>query len=427
MTSGAPPGSSRTGAAAPDRLLHPFGSVRDAERLTVSRAEGVHVFDDRGRAYLDLFSSLWYCTLGYGHPRVVEAVTKQLRELSGYHIFERYSNTSAERLAGELAQLAPFDGARVLLTSGGSEAVDSAMKLARLVQYCRGEPQRTILVSREPSYHGTTFGALALTGLPIHEGVGGSMDDVVRVPHGDTDAVAELFERNPGKVAALFVEPVSGSGGVIVPEPGELRALHDLCRDHGVLLVSDEVVTGFGRLGGWWGIDRYDVRPDMVVFAKGATSGYVPFGGVLVNGWCAEALESWPDLVLPHGYTFSGHPVACAAALATVEVLRTEGLLHRAEHIGQVLRDTLSPLVSSGLAVEVRGAGAMWALQLPVTTDAWAVREACLRAGVIVRPMNPNSLVFAPALVIDDQDLASGVEVVRTALESATDHPVHGN
>ena len=403
----------------PGPLLHPFARpAAPADGFTTMvRGEGALVFDREGRRYVDAMASLWHCNVGHARREVVEAVTRQLGELETHHCFERFSNPRAEELAERLVALAPVPGSRVFLTSGGSEAVDTAIKLSRLAHAQRGEPERTVVVSRTPSYHGVNVGGTALTGLPLNRaGFGPGLADVEQVDKDDLDAVRTVLERHPGRVAAVFAEPVIGAGGVWPPAPGYLKGLRALCDEHGAHLVLDEVITGFGRLGSWFGGQHYDVPADLTTFAKGVTSGYVPLGGVLLAPAVHEPLAADPAFVLRHGYTYSGHATACAAALACIELTEREGLVERATAIGERLGTGLAALHADGLVADVRGVGGVWAVSTPAGVDPFVVRDRVLDLGVVVRPIAPTTIAMCPPLVISDEQLDELVGALRSAL-----------
>ena len=397
-------------------LLHPFARPAAEHFLRIVSGSGARVTDSEGREYVDAMASLWYCNVGHGRAEIADAVARQLRTLDAFHTFEMFTNDPAEEAAALLADLAPVPGSRVFFTSSGSEAVDSALKLARLAHAVHGKPQRTVVISRRPSYHGVTYGGLAATGLPLNQQHFGPMlPDVVQVDKDDLEGVRAVFEQRPGEVAAVIAEPVVGAGGVYPPTAGYLAGLRDLCDEHGAFLILDEVICGFGRLGTWWGAQRYDVRPDLTTFAKAVTSGYQPLGGVLVAPAVREILESDPALVLRHGHTYSGHPAACAAALVALDITKREGLVERAEKVGDRLSTGLRSLLADGQVDEVRGDGAVWAVGFE-SLDAVAVRDQMLGLGVIARPIGPSTLSFCPPLVIDDADIDRCVETLDQAV-----------
>ena len=403
----------------PGPLLHPFAkpAAGSGSFTRIVRGEGALVFDDRGRRYVDAMASLWYCNVGHGRTEIARAVAEQIEQLENYHLFERFVNPRAEELAERLVALAPVPDSRVFLTSGGSEAIDTALKLSRAAHTQAGHPERTVVISRRPSYHGVTYGGMALTGLPLNrQGFGAGMADVVQVDKDDLDGVRQVFEDRPGQVAAVFAEPVIGAGGVWPPAPGYLEGLRALCDEHGAHLVFDEVICGFGRLGSMFAGAHYGVRADLTTFAKGVSSGYIPIGGVLVGPAVHEALSADPTFVLRHGYTYSGHAAACAAALVCLDITEREGLTDRATAIGNRLSQGLGALRDDGLLADVRGVGALWGVSLPDGLDPVAVRDRMLDDGVVVRPIAPSTLAICPPLVINDEDLDLVVSTMKAAL-----------
>ena len=403
-------------------FLHPFArpSAGPEAFITMVRGEGASVWDDLGNRYVDALASLWYCAVGHGREAIADAIAAQAHSLAGFHCFDRFTNQPAEQLTALLAELAPMSGARVFLTCSGSEAVDSALKLARLAHFAAGHPERTLVISRAPSYHGVTYGAVSATGLALNQaGFGPLLPDVVQVPKDDLDALDEVLAERGHELAAIITEPVIGAGGLYPPLPGYLAALRERCDSHGGFLIMDEVICGFGRLGSMWGALRYGVRPDMVTFAKGVTSGYQPLGGVLVGEAVRGPLEADSTLVLRHGHTYSGHPTACAAALVNLAILQAEGLLARAHHVGGRLSTGLRTLVDGEGVVSVRGEGAMWAIELGGGIAANDVREELLARGVIARPIGTSAIAYCPPLVIGDDDLDFCVEATAAAVKAA--------
>jgi adenosylmethionine-8-amino-7-oxononanoate aminotransferase len=400
----------------PSAFLHPFARPTADSFITIVRGEGALVWDDAGNEYVDALASLWYCNVGHGRDEIADAVADQQRRLGAFHTFDRFTNEPVERLSEVLRDRAPFSDARIFYTSSGSEAVESAVKLARLAHWQAGDRERTVVIGRVPSYHGVTTGALALTGLPLNqEGYGPLLGDVVQVPAHDLEAVAKAMAAHEGRVAAVVAEPVIGAGGVEPPVPGELEGLRRLCDEAGALLVFDEVICAFGRLGTWFGAERFGVVPDLVTFAKGVTSGYVPLGGVLLSRRVVDVLEADPALVLRHGHTYSGHPTACVAGLTALAITEREGLLDRAPKIGARLSAGLRELHDEGRIAEVRGDGAVWAAGLH-GDDAVEVRDRMLAEGVIPRPIGTKSLAFCPPLVATDEQVDRCVEALAAAL-----------
>ena len=400
------------------RFLHPFARPAAGPEAFISivRGEGAVVWDDLGTPYIDGLASLWYCQVGHGRPEIAEAVAAQMRELEAFQTFDRFTNPRADELCQRLASEAPMDGARVFLTTGGSEAVDTSLKLARLAHAAAGEPHRTLIISRAPSYHGVNYGGMSATGIPLNQaGFGPLVPDVVSVPWDDLDKLDQLLSERGDELAAIISEPVIGAGGVYPPPDGYLPALRERADRWGGFLILDEVITGFGRLGTMWGAQHYGVRPDMVTFAKGVTSGYAPVGGVLVGPAVTSRLEADASLVLRHGYTYSGHPMCCAAALANLDIISSSGLVARAPAIGARLAAGLRTFLGDGL-VDVRGAGAMWAMELRAGLVAGDVREELLAHGVICRPIGSSVIAFCPPLVITDAQIDEIIGAVGASL-----------
>jgi adenosylmethionine-8-amino-7-oxononanoate aminotransferase len=388
-------------------LLHPFAKpASPAEHfVTVTRGEGALVWDADGNEYVDGMASLWFANVGYGRSEVVDAIAEQARTLHAYHCFDPFTNGPADDLAARLAALAPVDDARVFLTSSGSESVDTAIKLARAAHIRAGHDERTLIVSRSAGYHGVTLGGTSAQGIVDNRtGFGPLVEDIFSVPGDDIEAMASVFKEQGERIAAVISEPVQGAGGVFPPPEGYLGQLRRLCDDHGALLIVDEVICAFGRLGRWFGSEHYGVRPDLLTFAKGVTSGYIPLGGVIVGGAVHSALANDPNFILRHGHTYSGHATAAAAALANLDVIEGEGLLDRAIAVGDRLSGGLRSLRDDGLVTEVRGEGAVWAVELPDGVAAPAVRDALLGEGVIVRPLG-TALAMCPPLVITDEQV----------------------
>ena len=397
-------------------FLHPFAKPTRASFVPIVRGEGALLWDADGHELVDGMASLWYCAAGHGRGEIADAVAAQLRTLAAYSCFDPFTTEPADRLAAELVEIGPMPDSRVFLCSSGSEAVDSVMKLARIAHVCAGQPQRKLIVSRMRGYHGVAYGGTSAQGLPGNrENFGPFVESVVQVPADDIEAVATLFADRGDEIAAVVTEPVQGAAGIYPPVDGYLAGLRKLCDQHGAYLVFDEVITGFGRLGSWFAAHHYDVRPDLVTFAKAVTSGYQPLGGVFVGAAPRAALESDPDFFLRHGFTYSGHAAACAAGLANLQILRDESLVERATHVGSRLADGLQALVADGVIDHARGEGAMWAAGLRADQNAMTLRDAMFAGGVICRAINTDTLTFCPPLVITDEQIDRIVDVLSEA------------
>ncbi|MGI9576881.1 MAG: aspartate aminotransferase family protein [Microthrixaceae bacterium] len=400
-------------------FLHPFSETGRTGHIRLVAGHDSTVVDDDGNEYLDAIASLWCVNVGHGRAEVIEAVHSQMQALATYNTFGAWTNEPADRLADLIAARAPMADARVFFTNSGSEAVDTAVKLARLSHSLDGDGDRMLVVSREGGYHGTAYGGTSLQGIePNRVGYGSLLSEVTHVPRHDLEAVATAFAEAGERIGAVIVEPIQGASGVHPPVDGYLDGIRRLCDDNGALLILDEVITGFGRLGEWFGATCFGVEPDLVTFAKAVSSGYVPLGGVIVGGRVREALESDPNHLLRTGFTYSGHPTACAAGIACMEVTESEGLLDRARHIGSRLGAGLSALATDGLAAEVRGEGGIWAVDAPgdFPGGAVAVAQTMLRAGVIARPIADATVACCPPLVVTDPEIDRLVDAYAAAL-----------
>ena len=410
------------------RFWHPFAdmhAVRHAE-LEIARGEGVWVWDADDNRYLDGTASLWCVNAGHGRREIVEAVTRQMDVLATYQCFGAFSNAPVHELAERLCTLAPLDDPRVFLGSGGGDAIDTAAKLARRYFAAIGCPERVHLISRTQGYHGTHGLGTSIGGIPANLADVGPLDpNVSRVPHDSLEAMEAEVERvGPDRVAAIFVEPVIGAGGVHQPRPGYVEGVAALCERTGVLLVIDAVIGAFGRLGTWFAAERFGVRPDLLTFAKGVTSGYLPLGGVLANARVAEPFWERGGTWFRHGPTYAGHPTCAAAALANIDILEREGLLERGRELETEIAEALQPLASHPLVGEVRaGIGALAAVAfmpegLAERPDlVYRVTAQARERGVLVRPLG-DAVAVSPPLVIEREEVALLGSVLGEALDA---------
>jgi adenosylmethionine-8-amino-7-oxononanoate aminotransferase len=416
----------------------------------ICRGQGTYVWDADGNRYLDGLAGLFVVQAGHGRRRIAEAALEQGAVL-GYFPLWNYAHPPGLELAARLAALAPGELNRVFFTSGGGEAVESAWKLARQHFLARGETERVKVIARRQSYHGTTLGALSITGLePIREPFRPLLNGQTR--HVATtnrlhcelcssapactlacadDVEQAILAAGPETVAAVFLEPVQNAGGCFVPAPGYWQRVREICDRHGVLLVSDEVICAFGRLGTWFGADRFGYQPDMITFAKGVTSGYAPLGGVLVSDRLAEPFLDGSTSFL-HGLTFAGHPVSCAVALANLDVMEEEDLPGRVRDLEGELRHRLDDLSDLPMVAEVRGTGYFHALELdragaPFSADEreWLIRTflppRLLELGLMcrvddrVRPM----IQLSPPLIAGPEEFEHISTTLRQVLLEA--------
>jgi adenosylmethionine-8-amino-7-oxononanoate aminotransferase len=387
-------------------FLHPFAKPTRTDFVKIVRGRGALVWDSEGNEYVDGMASLWYCNVGHGRAEIAAAIAAQIDKIEAYSCFDPFSNEPAEELAEVLLSHSPVADGRVFFCGSGSEAVDTAMKLARLAHVQAGHPEKTLIISRERGYHGTNYGGTSAQGIaPNRVGYSPLVPDVVQVPSDDLEAVSTLMASRSGEIAAVLVEPVQGAGGVYPPSDGYLNGLRKLCDQHGAFLIFDEVISGFGRLGTWFAAHHYDIRPDMVTFAKAVTSGYQPLGGVYVGSAVRTPLEADTNFFLRTGYTYSGHPTVCAAALENIRIVEREDLFTRAHEIGNRLRDGFEAMARDGIIDHVRSVGAVLGVGLPAGRDCATVRDALLKKGVITRAINTDTNTFCPPLVIKDSEI----------------------
>ena len=396
-------------------LLHPFSPPvkPEADYLEIVRGEGSLVFDVDGKGYVDGIANLWLCQVGHGRTEIIDAVTEQMHRIEAYNTFAPFTNGPAAQVAEMIVERSPHPDGRVFLGCSGSEAVDTALKLARLVQQRRGQEGRQVVIRRTNGYHGTNFGGTSAQGIALNrEGWGDLVPHFIEVPHDDLEAAATVFAEHGEHIAAVLTEPVQGAGGVHPPVDGYLEGLRRLCDDNGALLIFDEVICGFGRTGSWFGAQTFGVTPDLMTFAKGVTSGYQPLSGVTVSLSVCSELEE-PGFLLRTGYTYSGHQASCAAGIANIELMEAEGMVDRVDSIGERLRAGLTALEGDGLLESWRGMGAIYAAELG--RDAVPARDKMLEAGVIVRPMG-TCLAICPPLVITDDEIGHIIDAMADAL-----------
>ncbi len=410
-------------------LWHPFSdmaAVRGHE-FVINRGEGVWLYAEDGNRYLDGSASLWYCNVGHGRTEIADAVAAQMKELEAWSIFGEFATPPALELADSLAARSSLEGAKIFFTTGGGDAIDTAAKLSRLYWQVLGSPARLHIISRTFGYHGTMAFGTSLGGIEaVRTGYGPLVANTSQVQWDSPDALGEEIERvGPERVAAFFMEPVIGAGGVLPPPSGYVERAEGICRDAGVLFVCDSVICGFGRLGSWFGFERFGVRPDLVTFAKGVTSGYLPLGGVVVSGRVAEPFWSEPGRVtVRHGQTYAGHATVCAAALANMAIIEREGLVTRGRELEEELLSTLAPLADHPLVGEIRGGtGALVGVALDPTALAadpnLTVKAAtAIRGhGVILRALG-QALAVSPPLTIASDEIQLIHDAVRAGLDA---------
>lgn len=403
-------------------LWHGFadmGAVQRDGAFVVSRGEGAYIWDDAGTRYLDATAGLWFTNVGHGRTEIADAVAAQLSKVAHFSNFGDFTSDTTVTLAERLGAIAPVPGSKVFFTSGGSDSVDSAAKLARRYWNEMGRPGKKLIVGRQKAYHGMHVAGTALAGIPVNrEGYGELMPDARTVGWDDAKSLLELIEREGADaIAAFFCEPIIGAGGIYLPPEGYLTEVRDICREHDILFVVDEVVTGFGRIGGsWFASTRFGLEPDMITTAKGLTSGYVPMGAVFVAPTVAEPFFGG-GVWWRHGYTYGGHAGAAAAAMANLDIVERENLLAESKRLESSLHEHLAPLAEHPRVAEVRsGLGAVAAVQLVDPAEALPFVKTLRAHGVSGRAAGQGAMQFSPSFVMTDEQVAEMAAGVRAAL-----------
>jgi adenosylmethionine-8-amino-7-oxononanoate aminotransferase len=432
-----------------------MSTYNDADVPVIVRGSGPYVYDDKGKRYLDGLAGLFVSMVGHGRTELAEAAAKQASELAYFPLWS-YAHPSAVELAARLAELAPGDLNKVFFTTSGSEAVESAWKLAKAYFKRIGEPTRYKVLSREYAYHGTSMGALAVTGLSAikHDfeplpagGIRVPNTNIYRAPDFASEWSEEKFgvwaadeierailREDPESVAAVFLEPVQNSGGCFTPPPGYFQRVREICDKYGVLLVSDEVICAFGRLGYYFGSTRYNYQPDIITFAKGVTSGYSPLGGMMVRDKLMEPFTKGTATFL-HGITFAGHPVSAAVALANLDVFERDNLLGNVRENEDGFRSTLDKLSDLPIVGDIRGAGYFYGIELvkdKATKETFDDDEserllrgylshALFDAGLVCRADDRGDPVIqlAPPLICTQEHFDEIEQILRSVLTEA--------
>lgn len=429
--------------------LHPFTDHKELHKKRsriITRADGVYIYDVDGNKLLDGMSGLWCVNAGYGRDELIEAATQQMRELPYYNNFFQCSHPPAIELAAALEEISQPQFQRVFFAGSGSESNDTIVRMVRTYWDLLEQPQRHTIISRKNAYHGSTVAAASLSGMkPMHRQSALPIPGIVHVeqpywfgsdqsmsPEEFGVATAKSIEQKineigRGKVAAFIGEPIQGAGGVIIPPASYWPEVQRICDEYGVLLISDEVITGFGRLGEWFGADYFGTRPDFMPFAKGVTSGYLPLGGVFVSDRVADVLIDKGGEFF-HGYTYSGHPAACAVALANVSLLQREGLVERIKNdIGPYLQKGWQSLMEHPLVGEARMVGLMGALELVKSKQpverfdekqhvGTICRDALVDNGLVLRAVG-DTIVCAPPFTLAHEEADELIEKAWKCLD----------
>ena len=392
-------------------------------QLVIERGQGAYLETIDGHRLFDGTAGLWHANIGHSHPELAEAARAQMLKLETHHIFARFTNDQALALAERLAALSPIDDSKVILNSGGSDAIDVACKLARRHWQREGRSSKMTILSREHAYHGLHAYGTSIAGLDFNRegyGVESLVPETARVAVHDIDALADAVARiGADNIAAFVTEPIQGTGGVNPPEPGYLEAVQKLCRQNDILLILDEVITGFGRTGHMFAAERFGINADLITFAKGVTSGYAPLGGVLVapHIWQPFYVDDPATPVFRHGATYAGHATACAVAMANLDVLEKDQLIPRAAELEELLTSSLKQLQSRRESVsDVRTGGFLGGVTLADTIPAERAADSLIDLGFISRPLRGNTLQISPPFITTDQELITFVDAIDHVL-----------
>ena len=412
------------GAQRQQALWHGFadmGAVATNGEFVVTRGEGAHIWDSADRRYLDATAGLWFTNVGHGRREIADAVAEQISRIAAYSTFGDYAVDTTIALADRLAAIAPVPGSKIFFTSGGSDSVDTAVKLARRYWRETGRDAKKIVIGREKAYHGMHVAGTALAGIPgNHDGYGELMTDARTITWNSGKALLEAVESiGAENIAAFFCEPIIGAGGIYPPPAGYLAEVRQICRDNDILFVADEVITGFGRIGGdWFASTKFGLEPDMITTAKGLTSGYVPMGAVFVAPRVAEPFfDPAAGVWWRHGYTYGGHAAAAAAAMANLDIIESEDLLAASARLETTLHSKFAGLADHPAVDEVRsGFGAVAAVQLVDAGAALGLAKNLRGHGIATRAVGAGGIQISPAFVITDEQVDELVAGITAAL-----------
>ncbi len=433
-------------------LLHPYTNLKTHQEdspFVVTRGDGIYVYDDDGKPYIEAMAGLWCTALGFGNERLVETAASAMRDLPFYHGFNGKSHPAAIELAEKLLQISPVPMSKVFFANSGSEANDTAIKLVWYINNARGRPQKKKIISRQKAYHGVTVAAASLTGLPANQrdfdipidgilhtdcphyyryGKAGESEDDFAARCAD-NLEQLILNEGPETVAAIFAEPVMGAGGVLVPPASYFEKIQPILKKYDILFIVDEVICGFGRTGNMFGTQTYNLAPDMISLAKALSSAYMPISALMVSEQIFQSMvtESEKIGIFGHGFTYGGHPVACAVALETLKIYEEWDIVSHVRSVSPTLQNGLRALGEHPLVGEARGVGLIGALELvrdKNTKEPFAanlgigahVQRVAEEAGVITRNMG-DTIAFSPPLIIEDKQITTVLKIVIDALD----------
>lgn len=417
-------------------FLHPTSSIQqqqqDGPAIIFKKAKGIYVEDIEGNKYIEGMSSLWNVNIGYGREELAEVAKNQINELAFSSTFSTYSHEPVIRLAAKIAELSPGDLNNVFFTSGGSEANDSAIKLARHYWITKGKPNRRKIISRKRGYHGVSLGATSATGIPEFWKMANVTPDFIHIDPISTIQLEETIEKEGADTIAAFIaEPVIGAGGIIMPPENYFKEVREICDKHGIIFIADEVITGFGRTGKMFGLENWNVVPDIMTIAKGISSGYIPLGGVVISDKIHNELVKNSKGTLFHGFTYSGHPVACAVALENINIIEREDLLENTRLMGIEMMKGFKELEEElNVLGDGRALGLLCAIEIYKDANTKERFETKMAPKVVSEAVNrglisrfviyddADTIVLAPPLIINKEQVREMMKILKESVEA---------
>lgn len=437
-------------------LLYPTTNLTQVEQLNIVRGEGIYVYDDKGNRYLEGLSALWCAALGYGNDELIDAITTQLRTLPYSHMFGGRTHPLAMKLADTLGEMVPIPDAKIFFANSGSEANDSHVKMLHYYFNVTGQPKKKKIIALERSYHGVTVAAAALTGLPVmhtHFDIPVDALGILRAStphyyHGQQDGESEagfverlvqeleqLIEKEGAETIAAFIaEPIGGAAGVVVAPDSYYPAVQNVLRKHDILFWADEVICGFGRTGSDFGSTTMGIKPELMSLAKQLSAAYIPVSAAIIPGFMYEAMREPSNQlgIFGHGYTYTGHPVAAAAALKAIEIYQRENLFEHAAKMGDYMQSRLQEFAEHPLVGEVRGKGLIAAVEIVANKErregfadgkvGAMTKQFCQDQGLLIRAVSGNCLAFCPPLIINDEQIDEMIFMFEAALKQTLDY-----
>lgn len=416
-------------------FFHPTSSIKQQQEngpaIIFKKGSGIHLEDIEGKKYIEGMSSLWNVNIGYGRRELGQVAMEQMEELAFSSTFSTYSHEPVIKLAAKIAEITPGDLNTVFFTSGGSESNDTAFKLVRHYWKLKGYPDKKKIISRKRAYHGVAMGATSATGIPDFWKMASVAPDFLHVDTLSSESLRQVIEKEgPETIAAFIAEPVVGAGGIIIPYDNYLQEVRDICNEYEILFIADEVITGFGRTGKMFGVENWNIVPDIMCIAKGISSGYIQLGGVVISEKIHQDLIELSDGTLFHGFTYSGHPVACAVALKNIEIIENENLVENSCVMGEELLHGFKTLEKEfNVLGDGRALGLLGAIEIYKDKDIGKRFETPKAPQVVIEAVNQglicrsvtyegtDAVVLAPPLIINKQEVDEIIDILRKCMK----------